>query len=258
MTSIREEMWKTRGILFNFAITDLKIRYKNSVLGVLWSIVEPLLMLAVLFFVFSTMFKNEIEYFPIYLLSGLVTYNFFKNGTTIALSSLSNRSSLITQIYFPRSIPAISSCLTASIMLMVELAVLGVFMVYFQFTPSLTVLYLIPIYALAFVFVLGVSLGLSVLNVKFRDVQFIWGIILHAGFFLTPIFYRFDFLPESVQNILQLSPIVQIVEMVHFVTLYGTLPSLNSVLYSVGSIFVTFVIGYLIFRKYQARIVEEL
>ena len=226
MTSIREEMWKTKGILFNFAITDLKIRYKNSVLGVLWSIIEPLLMLAVLFFVFSTMFKSEIEYFPIYLLSGLITYNFFKNGTTIALSSLSNRSSLITQIYFPRSIPAISSCFTAGIMLIVELAVLGCFMAYFQFTPSLTILYLIPIYVLAFVLVLGVSLGLSVLNVKFRDIEFIWGIILHAGFFLTPIFYRFDFLPQYVRDILMLSPVVQLVTMTHHVAIYGTLPSI--------------------------------
>jgi len=258
MTTIREEMWKFRGILFNFAITDLKIRYKNSVLGILWSVVEPLLMLGVLFFVFSTMFKFDIENFPIYLLSGIITYNFFKNGTSIALASLSNRSSLITQIYFPRSIPAISSCLTASIMLIVELAILGIFMIILQFTPPLTIIYLIPIYLLAFVFVLGISLGLSVLNVKFKDIEFIWGIILHAGFFLTPIFYQFDFLPENIQNILQLSPMVQIVTMVHHVALYGTLPSLNSLLYASFSIFSILGIGYLIFRKYQTRIVEEL
>ena len=258
MTTIREEMWKFRGILFNFAITDLKIRYKNSVLGVLWSVVEPLLMLSVLFFVFSTMFKFEIEHFPIYLLSGIITYNFFKNGTSIALSSLTNRSALITQIYFPRSIPAISSCMTASIMLIVEVAILGIFMVALEFTPSFTIIYLIPIYLLAFVFVIGVSLGLSVLNVKFKDVEFIWGIILHAGFFLTPIFYRFDFMPESVQNILQLSPMVQIVEMVHHVAIYGTLPSLNSILYASVSIFSILVIGYLIFRKYQIKVVEEM
>ena len=258
MTSIREEMWKFRGILFNFAITDLKIRYKNSVLGVFWSVLEPLLMLSVLFFVFSTMFKFEIEHFPIYLLSGIITYNFFKNGTSIALSSLTNRSALITQIYFPRSIPAISSCMTASIMLIVEVAILGIFMVALEFTPSFTIIYLIPIYLLAFVFVIGVSLGLSVLNVKFKDVEFIWGIILHAGFFLTPIFYRFDFMPESVQNILQLSPMVQIVEMVHHVAIYGTLPSLNSILYASVSIFSILVIGYLIFRKYQIKVVEEM
>ena len=258
MTTVREEMWKFRGILFNFAITDLKIRYKNSVLGVLWSIIEPLLMLSVLFLVFSTMFKFEIENFPLYLLLGIITYNFFKNGTNIALSSLSNRSSLITQIYFPRSIPAISSCFTASIMLIVELAILGIFMVVLQFTPSFTIIFLIPIYLLAFVFVLGVSLGLSVLNVKFKDVEFIWGIILHAGFFLTPIFYQFDFLPENIQNVLQFSPMVQIVTMAHHVTLYGTLPPLNSILYASVSIFSVLGIGYLIFRKYQARIVEEL
>ena len=81
---------------------------------------------------------------------------------------------------------------------------------------------------------------------------------MHAGFFLTPIFYRFDMLPEQIRNILQLSPVVQIVEMVHHVTLYGTLPSLNSILYSVASVFIILGIGYLIFRRYQARIVEEL
>lgn len=258
MSTIRGEMWKFRGILFNFAITDLKIRYKNSILGVLWSVIEPLLMLSVLFIVFSTLFKFEIENFPIYLLLGLITYNFFKNGTNIALSSLSNRSSLITQIYFPRSIPVISSCFTASIMLIVELSVLGIFMAVLQFIPPFTIIYLIPIYLLAFVFILGISLGLSVLNVKFKDVEFIWGIILHAGFFLTPIFYQFDFLPENIQNILQFSPMVQIVTMAHHVTLYGTLPPLNSLLYASVTIFIILGIGYLIFRKYQARIIEEL
>ena len=78
MTSIREEMWKTRGILFNFAVSDLKIRYRNSVLGVLWSFVEPLLLLAVLFVVFSTMFRFEIPNFPIYLLLGIVATGFFR------------------------------------------------------------------------------------------------------------------------------------------------------------------------------------
>ena len=258
MTTIREEMWKARGILFNFAITDLKIRYKNSVLGVLWSVVEPLLMLGVLFLVFSTMFKTEIENFPIYLLLGLITYNFYKNGTNIALVSLSNRSSLITQIYFPRSIPAISSCVTASIMLIVELAILGIFMVALEFTPPITIIYLIPIYFLGFVFIVGLSLALSVLNVKFKDIGFIWGIVLHAGFFLTPIVYQFDFLPEYVQNILMLSPVVQLVTMTHHVAMYGNLPPINSILYTISSIFIILGIGYLIFRKYQARIVEDM
>ena len=257
MTTIREEMWKFKGILFNFAVSDLKIRYKNSVLGIIWSLVEPLLMLGVLFFVFSTMFKFEIENFPIYLLLGIICYNFFKNGTTFALNSLTNRSSLMTQIYFPRAIPGLSSGVTAAIMLLLELVVLGIFMVALEYTPPIPILALPLILALEFLLVLGMALPLSVLNVKFKDTEFIWMVVVHAGFFLTPIFYQFDMLPDYVQSVLQFSPVVQVVTMAHHVVLYGILPSVNSVLYAVGSTSIIVIIGYLIFRKYQVRIVEE-
>ena len=258
MTTIREEMWKTRGILFNFAISDLRIRYRNSILGVLWSFVEPLLLLAVLFVVFSTMFKFEIPNFPIYLLLGIITWNFFKNGTNFALNSLTNRSSLMTQIYFPRSIPGLSAGITAAIMLIFELMVLGIFMVAFQFAPPITILLLPLILGLQLLLVLGVALPLSVLNVKFKDTEFIWGVVVHAGFFLTPIFYQFDMLPQAIQDVLQFSPMVQVLTMAHHVVLYGILPSVNTVLYAVGSISVITIVGYLIFRKYQARIAEEM
>jgi ABC-type polysaccharide/polyol phosphate export permease len=258
MTTIREEMWKFKGILFNFAISDLKIRYRNSILGILWSLIEPLLLLGVLFVVFSSMFRFEIPNFPIYLLLGIICWNFFKNGTLFALNSLTNRSALITQIYFPRSIPGISAGITASIMLVFELVVLTIFMVIFGFIPTYTVILLIPILALELVLILGISLPLSVLNVKYKDTEFIWNIVVHAGFFLTPIFYQFDMMPDYVQNVLQFSPMVQIVTMAHHVVLYGTLPSINSILYAVGSISVITVIGYLIFRKYQAKVVEEM
>ena len=258
MTSIREEMWKTKGILFNFAVSDLKIRYRNSVLGVLWSFVEPLLLLTVLFVVFSTMFKFEIPNFPIYLLLGIVCYRFFQNGTTLALNSLTNRSTTLTQIYFPRSIPGLSAGITSAIMLVCELAVLGIFMVSFQFIPPITILLLPLVLALELLLVFGIALPLSVLNAKFKDTEFIWGVVLSAGFFLTPIFYQFDMLPEMIRNVLQFSPMVQIVTMAHHVVLYGTLPSINTVLYAVGSISAITTIGYLIFRKYQARIAEDM
>ena len=258
MTSNREEMWKTRGILFNFAVYDLKIRYRNSVLGVLWSFIEPLLLLAVLFVVFSTMFKFEIPNFPIYLLLGIVCYRFFQNGTTLALNSLTNRSSTITQIYFPRSIPGLSAGITSAIMLVFELMVLGIFMAAFQFIPTVTILLLPLVLALELLLIFGIALPLSVLNVKFKDTEFIWGVVLSAGFFLTPIFYQFDMLPEAIRNVLQFSPIVQIVTMAHHVVLYGMLPSINTVLYAVGSISAITIIWYLIFRKYQSRIAEDM
>ena len=258
MSGIIHEMWQTKGLLFNFAISDLKIRYKSSALGIAWSLIEPLIMLGVLFFVFSTLFKFEIPNFPIYLLLGLITWNFFKNSTNFALLSLVNRTSLITQVYFPRSIPAISSCLSASIMLIIELGVLGIFMVILGFVPPITILLLPLVFLMGLVIVLGISLPLSVLNVKFRDMEFIWGIVIHAGFFLTPIFYQFDMLPEYIQNILQFSPTVQIVTMAHHLTLYGDLPSTTTILYSIFSTLLILAIGYGVFRKLQARIVEDL
>jgi len=258
MTSIREELWEKRHLLLNFAISDVKVRYRNSILGILWSLLEPLLILGVLYFVFSTMFKFEIPNFPIYLLLGIICWNFFRNGTSIALNSLTNRSSLMTQIYFPRAIPGISAGITSVITLAFELIVLVIFMAVFQFMPASTIVLLIPILALELIFILGVALPLSVLNVKFKDTEFIWGVVISAGFFLTPIFYQFNMLPEYIQNILQFSPMVQIVTMSHHVVLYGTLPSLNSVLYAVFSISIICIIGYSIFRKYQTRIVEEM
>ena len=108
------------------------------------------------------------------------------------------------------------------------------------------------------ILIMGLALPLSVLNAKFKDVEFIWGVVLQAGFFLTPIIYQFDMIPEPVRNILQFSPMVQIVTMAHHVTLYGELPSVNSMLYAIFSISIITIVGYLTFRKFQARVVEEL
>ena len=143
-------------------------------------------------------------------------------------------------------------------MLVFELVILGIFMAVFQFTPPITILLLPLILALEFILVLGIALPLSILNVKFKDTEFIWGVVISAGFFLTPIFYQFDMLPQAIQNVLQFSPMVQLVTMAHHVVLYGIFPSVNTILYAVGSISTITVIGYLIFRKYQARIAEEM
>jgi len=258
MKAIIREMWGMRNIIFNFAISDIKIKYKGSVLGIVWSLIEPLLMLGVLFFVFSTIFKFEIPNFPIYLLLGLITWNFFKNSTNFALSGLVNRMPILTQIYFPRSVPAISSCLTAAIMLIIELGILGIFMAILGFIPPLTILLLPLVFLMALAISLGIALPLSVLNVKYRDVEFIWGVVIQAGFFLTPIFYRSDMLPENIQNVLQFLPTVQILTMAQSLTLYGTFPSVNSILYSIVMTIGILCVGYLIFRKLQLRIVEEL
>ena len=200
-----------KSLIRELAILDLKLKYRNSILGFFWSFLEPLLMLAVLYVVFTSIFQSSIEQFPLYLLIGIIMWNMVVRGTTMSVNSIVSRGGLLTQLYLPRSIFATSSTVTATIMLGFELIVFVLFMAIFQFVPPATILLLPLILVMMFVLVLGFSLPLSVLNVYYRDVQFIWGIIMHAGFFAVPIFYTLDMLPENVKKLILLNPMAQLV-----------------------------------------------
>ena len=127
-----------------------------------------------------------------------------------------------------------------------------------QFMPSSTILYLPLILILQIFLIIGLTLPLSVLNVKFRDIRFIWGIVLQAGFFLTPIFYKLEMLPENIQSVLQFSPMVQILTMAHDVVIFGQIPSSENILLAVVTTFIVFISGILIFLKAQKGLVEIL
>jgi lipopolysaccharide transport system permease protein len=258
MVKQKFQVKKLSSLILNFAISDLKIKYRNSVLGFFWSFLEPLLLLGVLYVVFTNVFENSIENFPLYLLLGLILYNTVQKGTDLGLSSISSKGDLIKQVYFPRIIPALSATVTAAIMLIFELVVFGIFMVIFQFVPSATILILPLILLLECFLIFGLCLPLSVLNVKFNDIQFIWKIILQAGFFLTPVFYTLDILPETLQNILKYSPMVQIMNMARDVTLYNTIPSTESIAIAIVTTTLVFVIGFGIFYRLKSKIVEAL
>lgn len=258
MDRIYQEIWKKKSLIYNFAISDLKIRYRNSILGFFWTFLEPLLMLTVLYLVFTNLFKSQIEHFPLYILLGIIFWNMFSRGTSMGLNSILSRSSILTQIYFPREILSLSSALTSFLMLCFEMIVFGIFMAVFQFSPPSTIILLPFILLLELILVLGLSLPLSVLNVRYRDIQFIWTVVLQVGFFITPIFYKLDILPEYVQKILYFSPMAQIITMAHDVTLYNKLPSIDSILTTTAITLSIFGVCYIIFRKAQGRIMEEL
>ena len=178
-------------------------------------------------------------------------------GTTMSVNSIVTRGGLLTQMYLPRSIFATSSTVTASIMFGFELIVFFIFMGVFQLVPLATLLFFPLIFIMMFVLVLGLSLPLSVLNVYYRDVEFIWRIIIHAGFFTVPIFYTLDILPKNIKEVVLLNPMAQLIEMAHDVTLYGSLPSYQDLTYTICVILAIFLVGYVIFLKMKDRIVEE-
>lgn len=255
---IKSEIWQKKSLILDFAIANLKTRYHNSALGFFWTFLEPLLLLSVLYIVFTNVFQTHIEHFALYLLLGLIIWNMLVRGTQFALDSILSRGTLLTQIRIPTEIPPISSAITSLLMLILEMIVFGIFLVAFSFITPLTIVILPLVIILNFFLVLGISLPLSVLNIRFRDTQFIWSVVLHAGFFLSPIFYKIDILPQEVQKIIILNPMVHILNFARDVVLYGILPKNEDVLLAVGIVAAVFGTGYAIFRKISPRVLEEL
>ena len=256
--NIFTEVWERRHLVMLFAINDVRLRYRNSVLGFLWSFLEPLLMLAVLYFVFSNIIKTGIENYPIYLLLGLIVFYMFQRATTMGQTSLLARAEILQKVYFRREIVVISSCLTAFIMMGFEFIAFGVFVVVFQFKLALTSVFLPLLLIDLFIICVGISLILSALTVSYRDLKFIWQILLQAAFFLSPIIYKLDMFPSNIQQILELNPLVTILETAHNLVLYDKLPPLSDIVYILVLTVIILIIGSVIFKAKEKKLIEEL
>jgi len=252
------EIWDNRSLIRTFAINDLIIRYKGSLLGALWSFLEPMLMLGILYLIFSHVFKSDIENYPLYLLLGIIMWNFFGRSTSTGLGSIVARTGIVKQTYFPRDILPISSCITAFLMLGVEFVVFFGFVVGFQFVPPITILILPVLVVLLFCLTLGISFILSVLFIKFRDIQNVWNIVTYAGFFLTPVIYDISIFPEHIGKLLLLNPVAQFLDIAHDAVLYGQLPSVFAISYTAIFSVGILIVGYIIFKHYEFKVVEEL
>lgn len=206
---------QNRVLLSELVRTEFKLRYQGSILGYAWSLLKPLLLFVILYIVFVFFLKigEGVEHFPVYLLLGIVLWNFFTEMTTQSLGSIVARGDLIRKIRISRWIIVFSSSISALINLCINLLVVFVFAVFngVHFTPS--ALLLIPSILEIYVFALGVSLFLAAAYVKFRDVMYIWEVFLQAGFYATPIIYPLSLVTiEFVQKLLLLNPIAQAVQ----------------------------------------------
>ncbi len=191
------ELYRYRDLILRLAWSDFKLRYKSSALGFFWSLLEPLLMLVVLYVVFSNLMRVQVEHYQLFLLLGIILWNFIDRGTSMSIWGIVGKPSLVQKVYFPRDILVISTCITALMMTALEFVVFIIFMVIFRVLPEMTVAYFPILFILEFFIILGLSMALSALNVYFRDVQFIWRLIVQVGFFGTPILYPITIFPEN-------------------------------------------------------------
>ncbi|MEK5490580.1 ABC transporter permease [Paenibacillus sp. FSL R7-0297] len=247
--------WKYKGLLKEFVVRDLKIKYRRSVLGYLWSLLNPLLMMIVMTAVFSSIFKFDIPNFPIYLLSGQILFNFFSEATTVAMSSIIGSGGLIKKVYVPKYIFPLSRVISSFVTLLFSLVaiIIVVIATNVKLTPHVLLFPLPLIYI--FIFATGIGLIMSVLAVYFRDMLHLYSVLLSVWMYLTPIIYPISIVPDYVKGIIYANPMYYFVESFRDLILYNQLPSTQTNLMCIVFSLSAFLIGLLVFYKNQNKFV---
>jgi len=246
-------IWKKRELIFHSALMNVKMRYKGTNLGFLWNVLEPLLTFVILYVVFTSI-RDRPDDFGIYLLTGIMLYHVFTRGTMSGIGSLrSNRNIIrIGNGIFP-VISIVSITLTTAVEMAVFLALLPIL----GFVTSWTIIFFPLVIILMLFLVLGLTLLLSIINVYVRDIQPVWAIVIHALFFVSPIFWYVSNVNELLVDILKINPIGQIIELGHQVVVFGNIPPITDWLYTLAFVAGIFFVGLAIFRKFEIRAVEE-
>lgn len=205
---------KNRSILQEMVRADFKVRYQGSTLGYVWSVLRPLFMFGILYVVFTYIFKlgKSIEHYPVYLLMGLILWNFFTETTAIGMSAVVGKGDLIRKISIPRYLTVISSSLSALINLGINLVVLLAFAFFNGVEPAVSWLLLPVILLELYAFSTALAFFLAALYVKYRDVAYVWEVGVQAAFYATPIVYPLTLVAEEYRKYFLLSPMTQIIQ----------------------------------------------
>ncbi len=205
---------QNRALLSELVRTDFKLRYQGSVLGYAWSLLRPLLLFGVLYVIFAVVLRTgtEIPHFPVYLLLGLIIWTFFTDMTQQSLGSIVGRGDLIRKIRIPRWIIVFSSSISALISLVLNMVIVMIAMIINHVDIMSTVAYLPLILVEVYVFGLGISLFLAAAFVKYRDITYIWEVLLQVGFYATPILYSMSNIPLRYQKFQILNPMAQAIQ----------------------------------------------
>ena len=242
-------------LLIALLLRDIKIKYKRSILGFAWSILNPLLMMIVMSIVFSTIFKTDIKNFPIYLITGQVIFSFFSEATNTAMTSIISNGGLIKKVYIPKYIFALSKVMFSFTNMLFSLVAVVIVAIATKLpiTPAILLFPLPLIYV--FIFSLGVGLLLASYAVFFRDLLHLYGILLLIWTYLTPIFYPITILPENVKKVMMFNPMFVYIDNFREIILYGKVPSLSSNLLCICYSLIALLLGTLAFRKTKDKFI---
>lgn len=249
---------KYRPLLDELVSRDIKIKYRKSILGVLWTLLNPLLMMTVLAIVFSNLFKFDIENFPLYLLSGQIVFNFYNDATTSSMTSVIGNAALIKKVYVPKYMFVLSRVFSSFINLLASVTALMLVMIAMRAELHWTVMLSVIPLVLLVLLSLGIGLILASVTVKFRDVEHLYSVFTTALMYLTPVIYPMSILPEWLYQVVMLNPLTNILLMFRDVMIYNTLFSPMSFVLAVVETMSFLIIGLYIFYKNQDQFILNL
>ena len=242
-------------LLRELVVRDIKVRYRHSALGLVWTVLNPLLMMVVITIVFSTLFKQNIPNFPIYYLSGSLIFAFNSESTTTALNSIISNASLIKKVYIPKYLFPLSNVLSGLVNLGFSLIAMFIVMLITDAPVQAPLLLLpIPIFY-TFLFSVGVGILLSAVTVFFRDIAHFYSVFILAWTYFTPIFYPVEILPDAVMKLMQINQMYHLVSYMRSIVLYGVFPSLKENLLCLCLGLLMLALGLFVFYKKQDKFV---
>ncbi len=249
-----KEIWRYRELFYIFAWRDIKVRYKQTILGISWVIFQPFISMVVFTLFFGNLAKIPSENlpYPLFVLCGLIFWTFFSNALSTVSNSLLANENIIKKVYFPKIIIPISSIVTASIDLLIGIILLFFVSLYFQYIPPpITLLILLIGYIISFLTVAGLGLFFSALNVKYRDVKYILPFFISILLFLTPVIYPSSLLTSVNKLIFALNPLTGVIESLRTVISGSTNIDLPVLGISILSSIIIFIIGLGFFNATQ-------
>jgi lipopolysaccharide transport system permease protein len=258
ITQLRE-LFQYREAVRNMVARDLKVRYSHSVLGVVWGLMNPLLMALVYTVVFNYLLKSSIRAYPVFILAGLLPWQFFSSTVSSTTGAITTNSTLINRVYFPREVLPLANLLSNASNFLLALVMLFLFILVFGVHVGASLLWLPVIIVIELALMCGLGLLLSAVNVFFRDTQQIVDVLVTAWFFLTPIIYPLEVLKDpSLQLALQvLNPMAGLVVAFRHVLYYGDSPDVSLLAVTALESILLLMLGAMVFRRLSPSFAEE-
>lgn len=252
-----KELYQYRELLKTNVQKEIRGKYKGSFLGVLWSFLNPLLMVLVYALVFPYIMRTNVDNYLVYLITGVIPWNFFTTCITTGCNCVWINGGIIKKVYFPREILPISVVAAGLINFLISCVIILLFVLFGGIGFSIQLLWLPLIAIIQSALSLGLLFILSAINVYVRDIEYLVGFLLNLLFYATPILYTADMFPESIRWVLYLNPMTTIIESYRNIFYYQQSPALTSLMIVFAVSFIILIIGYLIFKKLERGFAEE-